>query len=744
MKMKNNLYYTFCALLLAALWLLAGCSSSEEWSPQPVSGDLYITIDPSTYASSNDLNACESRIEKLRVFVFNSDGSFDNMISTTTLPVKVRVSAGTNKRVIAVANEPAAAAGYLAAANTVNGVQQVMYDLSDYLPIEMGSSDALYYGNLGTNVTAASTGYTLPMYGEATGVNVTYANTEGSPMGVSVALSRCVARIDIYIRKKAGVGVVGKLLPASTRLGVLQYPGNILNRPTGGGGYYPYPYESPAYGAGFLAPDHITPWNSGYCSQLEFIADNLTIPVATGVTNRSDYKLCYSFYVPETDYSSSSWGMLRPVLWGFDWNGKKQNYFPDCLGATVNPDGTTSLTVSKLSRNTVYRLFWTLAPRTEDIETELQVCPWEVEPIQPAPTGDLHITNCYILPLGGSVHIPIREIYDIYRVKPELGGILSETDPITAEVVWYGAYNDVVAAPQIIGAGINSDKYIEVKAKERATWNGSDDYDDNALVGLKVNGKIVWSFHIWVTNYNPNNPVNQRTSAAVPGIVMMDRCLGQAARSNTTFYPLHGVGLLYQVGRKDPFPARVGYQISPHLDMSGKEVTYHVPKVSMFSTEFENPTRLYVERELKYIYQGRTYSVDPKSLWNGENGRKTIYDPCPEGWKIMPSRVVKLTKAQSNLTSLTDIHGNYRRHSDWGDLPAAGVILTTATIPTPGIYPPSPSFWSTQSWGSLWSVDPGEPLGVLAWWIEMPPNQTSLEMSVSLRKEAYFVRCVKE
>lgn len=337
MKMKNSISYTFCAPLLAALWLLAGCSSPEELSTQPVSGDLYITIDPSTYASSNDLNACESKIEKLRVFVFNSDGSFDNMISTTTLPVKVRVSAGSNKRVIAVANEPAAATGYLAAANTVNGVQQVMYDLSDYLPIETGSSDALYYGNLGTNVTAASTGYTLPMYGEATGVNVTYANTEGSPIGVSVSLSRCVARIDIYIRKKAGVGVVGKLLPASTRLGVLQYPGNILNRPTGGGGYYPYPYESPAYGAGFLAPDHIAPYNSGFCSQLEFIADAQTIPVATGVTDRSDYKLCYSFYAPETDYSGTMGGNVTSCALGFRLERKKTELFPVRYRRNISP-----------------------------------------------------------------------------------------------------------------------------------------------------------------------------------------------------------------------------------------------------------------------------------------------------------------------------------------------------------------------------------------------------------------------
>lgn len=736
MKMKNNLYYTFCALLLAALWLLAGCSSSEEWSPQPVSGDLYITIDPSTYASSNDLNACESRIEKLRVFVFNSDGSFDNMISTTTLPVKVRVSAGTNKRVIAVANEPAAAAGYLAAANTVNGVQQVMYDLSDYLPIEMGSSDALYYGNLGTNVTAASTGYTLPMYGEATGVNVTYANTEGSPMGVSVALSRCVARIDIYIRKKAGVGVVGKLLPASTRLGVLKYPGNILNRPTGGGGYYPYPYESPAYGAGFLAPDHIALYDSGACSgQLEFMADAQTIPVATGVTDRSDYKLCYSFYVPETDYSVG--GMLRPVLWGFDWNGRSQSYFPLGIGEIFSPGGgPITQTLNKLSRNTVYRLFWTLAPDREDVVTELQVCPWEVEPIQPAPTGDLHITNCYIVQPGGKVHIPVREVFDIYRMRPELGGPLSPTEPLSVTVVWHGAWNDC-ATPTLVGTG--EDAYIEVQAKDNWPSMHQDyPYEDNATVALKVGTDIVWSFHIWVTSYNPNHPKNQRTSAAAPGVVMMDRYLGEAARSNHLIYPQYGNGLSYQWGRKDPFGvSNLGgaYSGAP---------MYCAPGGDRFVDEFRSPDIIFNDRGLHYTEKGISKTVDAASLWYGENGRKTIYDPCPEGWKVMPKTVFDVTSATANFTFHPDSGNGYGpkndsfyRHADWGDFSTAGCCSN----------PPAGS-WTPYGVESLqWMTSPSTGAGVpqnSIWNVLGSTPVVSTSATPSSLGVTCMVRCVKE
>lgn len=64
---------------------------------------------------------------------------------------------------------------------------------------------------------------------------------------------------------------------------------------------------------------------------------------------------------------------------------------------------------------------------------------------------------------------------------------------------------------------------------------------------------ILWSWHIWVTDYDPNLPANQCVYST-SGATMMDRNLG--ALSNIGSDDSDNVddyGLLYQWGRKDPF-----------------------------------------------------------------------------------------------------------------------------------------------------------------------------------------------
>ena len=45
----------------------------------------------------------------------------------------------------------------------------------------------------------------------------------------------------------------------------------------------------------------------------------------------------------------------------------------------------------------------------------------------------------------------------------------------------------------------------------------------NAVVAMKVNGEIYWSWHIWCTDYNPNLKEGQQE---LNGFVWMDRNLG--------------------------------------------------------------------------------------------------------------------------------------------------------------------------------------------------------------------------
>ena len=65
----------------------------------------------------------------------------------------------------------------------------------------------------------------------------------------------------------------------------------------------------------------------------------------------------------------------------------------------------------------------------------------------------------------------------------------------------------------------------------------------NALVALMQDGKVVWSWHVWVTDA-------PQTMTYGNGTVFMDRNLGAAG---TTAGGTDAYGMYYQWGRKDPF-----------------------------------------------------------------------------------------------------------------------------------------------------------------------------------------------
>lgn len=70
----------------------------------------------------------------------------------------------------------------------------------------------------------------------------------------------------------------------------------------------------------------------------------------------------------------------------------------------------------------------------------------------------------------------------------------------------------------------------------------------NALIGLfDTWGECVWSWHIWVTDYNPESSSQKYSS----GDIFMDRNLGAVG---TDYTKVTACGLYYQWGRKDPFP----------------------------------------------------------------------------------------------------------------------------------------------------------------------------------------------
>ena len=83
-----------------------------------------------------------------------------------------------------------------------------------------------------------------------------------------------------------------------------------------------------------------------------------------------------------------------------------------------------------------------------------------------------------------------------------------------------------------------------------------------AYSGEHQTGNILWSWHIWVTDYNPDTGKTCTIiNTAGASYTFMDRDLGATTSTpglSTT------LGLLYQWGRKDPFPR--SYSAFPDIE----------------------------------------------------------------------------------------------------------------------------------------------------------------------------------
>jgi uncharacterized protein (TIGR02145 family) len=157
----------------------------------------------------------------------------------------------------------------------------------------------------------------------------------------------------------------------------------------------------------------------------------------------------------------------------------------------------------------------------------------------------------------------------------------------------------------------------------------------NAVVKIyrTDNNKIIWSYHIWVTN-----PVQtwENTKQTAGTYIFMDRSLGATEAANS----LAGRGLLYQWGRKDPFPGgttgTAGYAAlaskfegMPGSKDAGSKTVSSSNVDGAIIESILNPARFYSTKS-----SGNWLPALRNDLWNSAAGDKTIYDPCPAGWRV--------------------------------------------------------------------------------------------------------------
>ena len=150
----------------------------------------------------------------------------------------------------------------------------------------------------------------------------------------------------------------------------------------------------------------------------------------------------------------------------------------------------------------------------------------------------------------------------------------------------------------------------------------------NALIAVKDDlGTILWSWHIWVVDFDPVATQQKYIS----GAVMMDRNLGAlSVKPADDSYDYGAYGLFYQWGRKDPFagPGEYGNGWTHGYTAPVDAIIYDYFDLAVDNIEhtIKNPNVVYDDARWN----------NATDLWGSQ---KTKYDPCPVGWKISDNAV---------------------------------------------------------------------------------------------------------
>ena len=233
--------------------------------------------------------------------------------------------------------------------------------------------------------------------------------------------------------------------------------------------------------------------------------------------------------------------------------------------------------------------------------------------------------NCYIVAPGSTLTIKAVE-----------GNSTTELNFNNAALVW----QDALGMVKSVSAN-STEKVVVVQLNPGIAGN--------AVVAAKLDDVIVWSWHVWVADYDPmSDPFVWTDKSTGTSYTFMDRNLG--AR-NAEKYSAGALGLLYQWGRKDPFVGADGTESSVyvaqirHRRQPGARGQRGASDLSVERLREHQPPG--VDPEPQYVLFRHPVRHGPyvdwltddaqrqnHDLWGGVSGYKTKYDPCPEGWKV--------------------------------------------------------------------------------------------------------------
>ena len=233
---------------------------------------------------------------------------------------------------------------------------------------------------------------------------------------------------------------------------------------------------------------------------------------------------------------------------------------------------------------------------------------------------DLNVVAATDLSSSGSANCYIISESGLYKFKPVKGNSNESVGSVaSASLLWETFGTDTAPMPSDLISGFcYKNGYIAFQTAD--TFK-----EGNAVIAAKdAEGNILWSWHIWLTDQPQGQEYFNNAGT------MMDRNIGA---TSATPGDVGALGLLYQWGRKDPFlgSSSISSRSVAKSTITWPSLVFTSSSRGTVSYVTANPTTFLSNSSSPYDWH---YSSRDNTLWTTSDKEKSIYDPCPQGWRV--------------------------------------------------------------------------------------------------------------
>lgn len=266
--------------------------------------------------------------------------------------------------------------------------------------------------------------------------------------------------------------------------------------------------------------------------------------------------------------------------------------------------------------------------------------------------------------ISRTITVTAKPNANLYRIAQKANCLISEPGKIICFKAFKGNSGDGVdfdSANLIWQDRQNLVTKIEKSDDEIAVWL-NDGVRGNALVGAYKDGNLAWTYHVWVITGDPAADLFEYTNGDGVKFSFIDRNLG-AIEANSDGETL---GFYYYWGNMHPYAGAT----TEVYDIEGKALEYTTEETitictdnsldDIFDYAFTRPMTFFASNSNKtgnyewlFAHKDAAKWEEKADLWGGVSGNKSMYDPCPEGYKVPSFAAMDAFKAANATQSKT-------------------------------------------------------------------------------------------